>query len=78
MGNKSLNEKLNDVNKNIHNFRGSKNDKCFFFNCEMKSIKSHSISESKVLSILEGTDERNAMVVYHLENVPETDFETVN
>lgn len=71
---KNLNEKLNDTRKSIRSFRGSKEDKCFFKDCTSKSIKSHSISESRVLSILEGVKEKNAIVVYHLENVPETDF----
>lgn len=71
---KSLNEKLNNTKKSLRLFRGSTIDKCFFKDCSNKSIKSHSISESRVLSLLEGVNEKNAKVVYHLENVPEADF----
>jgi hypothetical protein len=71
---KGLNEKLDDTRKSIREFRGNNQDNCFFSDCANKSIKSHSISESRVLSILEGVDDKNAKVVYHLENVPETDF----
>lgn len=71
---KSLNEKLNDTKKSIRLYRGSENDKCFFTDCSNKSIGSHSISESRVLSLLEGLNEKNAIVIYHLENVPEPDF----
>ena len=74
MSNKSLNEKLNDAKKFIRSFRGSDKDDCFFEDCNNRSIKSHSISESRVLSILEDIDEKKARVIYHLENVPEADF----
>ena len=71
---KSLNKNLNDTQRFIRNFRGSNHDKCFFFDCNFNSIKSHSISESKVLSFLEGIDDKNKKIIYHLENVPEVDF----
>lgn len=74
MNSKSLNENLNDAQKNLRNYRGSKKDKCFFTDCNSTSIKSHSISESRVLSLLEGMDKKNKVVVYHLEDVPEVDF----
>lgn len=74
MTDKTINKKLNEAQKFIHNFRGSKNDKCFFCDCNEKAIKSHSISESQVLTLLEDFDDKKAKVVYHLENVPETDF----
>jgi hypothetical protein len=74
MTDKMINKKLNEAQKFIYNFRGSKNDKCFFCDCNENAIKSHSISESKVLSLIEDFDDKKAKVVYHLENVPEIDF----
>lgn len=75
--NKSIYEKLNSLKKDIPQLiklEGKKGDKCFFHDCSNQAIKSHSLSESKVLSLLEGKNEKGQVVVYHIDDVPDVDF----
>lgn len=75
MNEKGLNEKLGDAQKHINrkSFRGGNGDKCFFSDCNSASIKSHSISESRVLELLQGNVSGNP-TIYHLEDCPASDF----
>lgn len=75
--NKSLKEKLNDLKKDLPSFikpEGKKGNKCFFHDCNGKAIKSHTLSEAQVLGLLEGENEKGRVVVYHIDDVPDVDF----
>lgn len=73
----TLFEKLNSLKKELPNFikpEGRKGDKCFFHDCNEKAIKSHTLSEVQVLSLLEGENEKGRVVIYHIDDVPDVDF----
>src|SRR5690554_900275 len=73
----TLFEKLNLLKKDLLNLikpEGKKGDKCFFHDCNGKAIKSHTLSEAQVLSLLKGKNEKGQVVVYHIDDVPDVDF----
>lgn len=69
-----LKRKLDEMQKKLPNLSGSEKDSCFFCDCESNSIKSHSLSKKKVLSLLEDKIEKGGIGIYYLEDMPEVDF----
>lgn len=73
----TLLKKLSSLKKDLSKLvklEGKKGDKCFFHDCSNQAIKSHSLSESRVLSLLERKNEKGQVVVYHIDDVPDVDF----
>lgn len=72
--NSDLNKKLHELQKLLPKMAWIESSTCFFDDCTETCIGSHSISESKVLSLLEFQTENNGIAIYHLEDVPQVDF----
>lgn len=71
----NIKKKLSHLKVDFYSHYNSTNHKCFFSNCENQSIKSHSLSESSVLALLEGTGDSKAMILYHLQDHIDFDFD---
>lgn len=67
-------ENLSDLRKKITFLHGKNETNCIFYDCDNPSIKSHTLSESRVLKLLEGKNDKGQTVVYHIDDVPEVDF----
>uniref|UniRef100_UPI00263026AA hypothetical protein n=1 Tax=Fluviicola sp. TaxID=1917219 RepID=UPI00263026AA len=73
--NSDLNKKLHELQKLLPKMLKLESSSCFFDDCPEPCIGSHSISESRVLSLLESQTANNGISIYHLEDIPHVDFE---
>lgn len=65
----NIHEKLSQAEQSFKKLtEGTKNTKCFLKDCYEQSIGSHSLSEARVLKLLESEDEKNRLTLYYLGN----------
>lgn len=70
-----LNKKLSKLKHTIDAFHKSKTEnKCFVSGCDNNAILSHSISEAKILSLLQERVEKGQVLIFHVDNKINKDY----